>query len=182
MCTSTALIATSLLSTLGSAAQSVSSQRQSQRAQIEANRRETARRQAEAIAQFGALQADRVEARRRTSEEIAGQRDQERRARARARTARGEAGVSGLSVRAQERDIAGAGARAREAALAGLRADEAAIERRKDAVHRGAEAALAGLSRPPSVDYFRPGLQVAQGVTGAGAALRRRSAPEPGNG
>lgn len=169
MCTAAAALAA--LATAASAqgaASSIVGQKRAQSDQIERNRRLAARRQAEAIAEFGELQAERVAARRKAADRNEQTRRDERRARARARAARGEAGVSGLSVRAQERDIAASAARRRESELAGLRERETAVERRKKAIFEDTGFQLANRRRPDAVDFVGGGLNIAESL-GRGA-------------
>lgn len=171
MCDPTLAVVLSTAAAVTSQAQNIAGQKQAQRDQIAANKRETARRQAEAIAEFGALQAERVEARRKTAEDVDTIRRDERRQRARARTARGEAGVSGLSVDALQRDIAGSAARQRESAIAGLAARETSVERRKQEIHDQTGFRLDNLPRPRGVNVLGGGLQIASALADGGEKL-----------
>lgn len=145
------------------------------RAQEQERRRDIARRQAEAVARYGEIQADQVVDARVQDEKIADEREEGLRRRATARTARGEAGVSGLSVDALERDIAGRSARTRERLRDQRRDRQNSFAREALGVQRQTQAALDRLSTPAAgPDVAGAGLQIAKNVAQVGFGLAGR--------
>lgn len=151
-----------------------------QNAQYKAQMREREnairRRQAEAIARYGEIQADTARERRQTDERIADDTREGRRQRASAQVRRGEAGVTGLSVQALQRDLAGRTARAVEGARSDQRDRETAAQRRMDAEAMSASHQIAGMPTPRPPSALSAGLQVAGQALSAARGFAPRGA------
>lgn len=106
----------------------------------------------DAIQQFDDVARARDAARREASERIRDSREKAVRARERARAARGEAGVSGLSVAALERDIVGAGLRAEQRVQAAYEDRLADLTAQSESAALGAERRMISLGGPAAPD------------------------------
>lgn len=127
-----------------SAAQSASQYRAAKRAaraEAEFLRRQT-------IQNYDTLNNNRADAKRTTQEGLREHADKALRARERARTLRGEAGVAGRSVDALGRDIEGSAARFRDKTLAGYERQSHGIDQEVERVALGASARAARISEP----------------------------------
>lgn len=139
-----AALATSIISSAAGIGQSVaqhSARKRAARAEADRIRRQT-------IQTYDALGRRGADERIKALDTLQESADKALRAQERARTRRGEAGVSGLSVAALSRDIAGSAARFGDSVRAAQERGRADIQAQAERAALGAEAGMAGISQP----------------------------------
>lgn len=149
---------------VASAVGTVASQKQAADAQADANQRQYQNTIRAFNANINQTNLEMTQEREASMQKLAENNLKAQAARATARTASGEAGVSGLSVDALMGDIYGKQGRYNDSVATNYDRAMGAIQNQRENVYANAASTINGLKTPAMPDYFGQALKIGQAV------------------